>query len=208
MRNFFYGMVVTAMTVDGPQDISGLIAAWSKGDEQALSSLISLVYPELRRIARRHLGRRQPGHTLESAALANEAYLKLVRAGGLRCENRVHFLAVCSQIIRRILVDHARNRGYAKRGGNAVRVPLDDVLAGARARGIEILALDEALESLSKVDGRKCRVVELRYFGGLSVEETAEVLKISPETAKRDWKMAKVWLFGELTAERDRTGRR
>jgi RNA polymerase sigma-70 factor (ECF subfamily) len=193
------------MTVDGPQDISGLIAAWGKGDEQALSSLLSLVYPEVRRIARRHLGRRQPGHTLESAALANEAYLKLVRAGGVRCENRVHFLALCSQIIRRILVDYARNRGYAKRGGNAVRVPMDDVLAGARARGIEILALDEALESLSKVDGRKCRVVELRYFGGLSVEETAEVLKISPETAKRDWKMAKAWLFGELTAERDRT---
>jgi RNA polymerase sigma-70 factor (ECF subfamily) len=196
------------MTVDGPRDISGLIAAWGKGDEQALSSLISLVYPELRRIARRHLGRRQPGHTLESAALANEAYLKLVRAGGVRCENRVHFLALCSQIIRRILVDHVRNRGYAKRGGNAVRVPLDDVLAGARARGIEILALDQALESLSKVDGRKCRVVELRYFGGLSVEETAEVLGISSETAKRDWKMAKTWLFGELTTEKYRTSRR
>jgi RNA polymerase sigma-70 factor (ECF subfamily) len=187
------------MTVDGPRDISGLIAAWGKGDEQARGSLVSLVYPELRRIARRHLGRRQPGHSLESAALANEAYLKLIRAGGVRCENRVHFLALCSQIIRRILVDHARKRGYAKRGGNAVRVPLDDVLAGARARGIEILALDGALESLSKVDGRKCRVVELRYFGGLNVEETAEVMGISPETVKRDWKMAKAWLFGALT---------
>ena len=107
------------MTVDGPRDLSGLIAAWGEGDEQALSSLIPHIYPELRRIARRHLGRRQPGHTLESAALANEAYLKLVRAGGVRCENRVHFLALCSQIIRRILVDHARNRGYAKRGGAA-----------------------------------------------------------------------------------------
>jgi RNA polymerase sigma-70 factor (ECF subfamily) len=192
------------MTVAGPRDISELIAAWGKGDEQALTSLIPLVYPELRRIARRHLGRRQPGHTLESAALANEAYLKLVRAGSVRCENRVHFLALCSQIIRRILVDHARNRAYAKRGGNAVRISLDDVVAHARARGIEILALDEALESLSKVDGRKCRVVEFRYFGGLSVEETAEVLGISPETAKRDWKMAKTWLFGELTADKDR----
>jgi RNA polymerase sigma-70 factor, ECF subfamily len=195
------------MTVDGPQDISGLIAAWGNGDEQALGRLISLVYPELRRIARRHLGRRQPGHSLESAALANEAYLKFVRAGGVRCENRVHFFALCSQVIRRILVDHARNRGYAKRGGYAVRVPLDDVLAGARARGIEILALDQALESLSKVDSRKCRVVELRYFGGLSVEETAEVLGISPATAKRDWKMAKTWLFGELRTEKDRTCR-
>ena len=193
------------MTVEGSRDISGLIAAWGNGDEQALGSLMSVVYPELRRIARQHLGRRQAGHTLESAALANEAYLKLIRAGGIRCENRVHFLALCSQIIRRILVDHARGRGYAKRGGNAVRVPLDDVLLGARARGIEILALNEALESLSKIDARKGRVVELRYFGGLSVEETAEVLGISPETVKRDWKMAKAWLFGELTGEHDHT---
>jgi RNA polymerase sigma-70 factor (ECF subfamily) len=191
------------MTVEGTRDISGLIAAWSNGDEQALSRLMSLVYPEVRRIARHHLGRRQAGHTLESAALANEAYLKLIRAGGIRCENRVHFLALCSQIIRRILVDHARNRGYAKRGGNAVRVPLDDVLISARSRGIDVLALDEALEALSKTDARKSRVVELRYFGGLSVEETAEVLQISPETAKRDWKMAKVWLFDALTAEQD-----
>jgi RNA polymerase sigma factor (TIGR02999 family) len=125
----------------------------------------------------------------------------LVRAGGIHCENRAHFLALCSQIIRRILVDHARRRGYAKRGGNAMRVPLDDVLLGARARGIEVLALDEALESLSKLDPRKGRVVELRYFGGLTIEETAEVLEISPETAKRDWKMAKTWLFSLLTGE-------
>ena len=193
------------MTPEGPGDISGLIAAWADGDEQALSSLMSAIYPELRRIARRHLGRRQDGQTLESAALANEAYLKLIRAGGIRCENRVHFLALCSQIIRRILVDHARRRGYAKRGGNAVRVSLDDVLLGARACGIEVLALDEALQSLSKIDVRKGRVVELRYFGGLSVEETAEVLGISPETVKRDWKMAKAWLFSALAGEQGHT---
>jgi RNA polymerase sigma factor (TIGR02999 family) len=162
---------------------------------------MSLVYPELRRIARQHLGRRAAGHTLESAALANEAYLKLIRAGGIRCENRAHFLALCSQIIRRILVDHARDRGYAKRGGNAVRVPLDEVLLGAQGRGIDIQALDEALESLAKIDDRKARVVELRYFGGLSVEETADFLGISPETVKRDWKMAKAWLFAALTGE-------
>jgi RNA polymerase sigma-70 factor (ECF subfamily) len=191
------------MTVEGTRDISGLIAAWSDGDEQALSRLMSLVYPELRRIARHHLGRRQAGQTLESAALANEAYLKLIRAGGIRCENRVHFLALCSQIIRRILVDHARNRGYAKHGGNAVRVPLDDALISARSRGIEVLALDEALEALSKTDARKSRVVELRYFGGLSVEETAEVVGVSPETVKRDWRMAKAWLFAELSGEND-----
>jgi RNA polymerase sigma factor, TIGR02999 family len=188
-------------SAEGGPDITALLAAWSNGEQEALSHLMSCVYPELRRIARLHLGRRQTGHTLESAAVANEAYLKLVRAGGIRCENRVHFLALCSQIIRRILVDHARGRGYAKRGGNAVHVPLDEALLGAQARGIEVLALDEALESLSKLDPRKSRVVELRYFGGLSVEETAEVLGISPETAKRDWRMAKTWLFSELSGE-------
>jgi RNA polymerase sigma-70 factor (ECF subfamily) len=189
-------------TAERGQDISALIAAWGGGDEEALSRLMALLYAELRRIARQHLGRSRAGQTLESAAVANEAYLKLVRAGSVRCENRVHFLALCSQIIRRILVDHARRRGYAKRGGNAMRVPLDEALAGVEERGIEVLALDEALESLSKIDARKSRVVELRYFGGLSVEETAEVLEISPETAKRDWRMAKAWLFGKLTGEK------
>jgi RNA polymerase sigma-70 factor (ECF subfamily) len=187
------------------RDISGLIAAWGEGDERALGRLMSVVYPELRRIARRHLGRNPAGQTLESAALANEAYLKLVRAGGIHCENRLHFLALCSQIIRRILVDHARRRGYAKRGGNAARVPLDDALLETRetrARAIDVLALDQALESLSKIDERKGRVVELRYFGGLSVEEAAELLGISPETAKRDWKMAKAWLFAELSGRK------
>jgi RNA polymerase sigma-70 factor (ECF subfamily) len=164
---------------------------------------MALLYPELRRIARQHLGRRHAGQTLESAAVANEAYLKLVRAGGIRCESRLHFLALCSQIIRRVLVDHARRRGYAKRGGNAMRVPLDEALAGAQERGIQVLALDEALLALSKIDARKGRVVELRYFGGLSVEETAEVLEISPETAKRDWRMAKAWLFSALTEEQN-----
>ncbi len=193
------------MTLESPPDISGLIAAWSEGDEQALDRLIPLVYPELRRIARRHLGRCRAGQTMESAALANEAYLKLVRAEGLRCETRVHFLALCSQVIRRILVDHARNRGYAKRGGGTVQIPLDEGVVAAKARQVDVLALDAALASLSKFDPRKGRVVELRYFGGLSVDETAEVLGISPETAKRDWKMAKAWLFGELTGKRDRT---
>jgi RNA polymerase sigma factor (TIGR02999 family) len=189
------------MSVERPSDISGLIAAWGDGDEQALRRLMPLVYPELRQIARKHLGRRQPGNTLESAALANEAYLKLVRAGGIQCENRVHFLALCAQIIRRILVDHARSRGYAKRGGGVERVPLDQVLLSAQARGIEILALDEALESLARIDPRQARVVELRYFGGLSLEETAGVLGITPVRVKRDWQRAKAWLYGVLTAE-------
>jgi len=193
------------MVAEGPRDISGLIAAWGNGDEKALNRVVPLLYPELRRISRRHLSRRPAGHTLDSAALVNEAYLNLIRVGGIRVQNRVHFLALCSQMMRRILVDHARDRGYAKRGGDAVRVPLDDVLLKTPARGIGLLALDKALDSLSRIDARKGRVVELRYFGGLSVEETAEFLRISPETVKRDWRMAKAWLLGALTGKRDHT---
>jgi RNA polymerase sigma factor (TIGR02999 family) len=183
-----------------PSDFSGLIAAWSNGDEQALNELIPLVYPDLRRIARQHLFR-NPDHTLQSAALANEAYLKLVQARGVHCESRAHFFALCAVTIRRILVDHARKGRYDKRGGSAVRVPLEEALLGTRGRGVEVLALDDAMASLSKIDSRKGRVVELRYFGGLSVEETASVLAISPETVMRDWKMAKTWLFRELSKQ-------
>lgn len=131
--------------------------------------------------------------------LVNEAYLKLIGADRIRCEGRLQFFALCAQVIRRIVVDHARNRLYAKRGGRAVHVPIDDGIVGAPARNIDVLALDAALDSLSNVDSRKARVVELRYFGRLSVEETAEALRISPETTKRDWKMAKAWLLRELT---------
>jgi RNA polymerase sigma-70 factor (ECF subfamily) len=186
----------------GQPDITGMLAAWNAGDTDALDGLIDLVYPELRRIARQHLARRRPGESLESAALANEAYLKLVRAGGIRCENRTHFLALCAQVMRRILVGHARRRGFAKRGGDALRVPLDDVLLVAQARGIEVLALDEALEALARIDSRKSRVIELRYFGGLSIEETAEVLGVSVDTVKRDWRMARAWLLAELAGKR------
>lgn len=188
------------MTNHGPQDIVELLAAWNGGDAEALDRLIDLVYPELRRIARHHLGRRGAGESLESAALANEAYLKLVRAGGIRCENRAHFLALCSQIIRRILVDHARKRGFAKRGGDAFRIPLDAELLVAETRGIELLALDEALDALAQIDGRKSRVVELRYFGGLNIEETAEATGVSPATVKREWAVARAWLRRELGA--------
>ena len=181
----------------GSEDITGLLTAWSEGDDEALSRLIPVVYPELRRIARVHLARRD--HTLESAALVNEAYLKLIRARGIQCENRLHFFALCAQIMRRLLVDHARRFRYAKRGGDQVRVPLEETLLGTRARGVEVLALDDALASLAERDPRKARVVELRFFGGLSVEETAEFLRISPETVLRDWKMAKAWLLRELS---------
>src|SRR5213078_4741012 len=159
---------------DDPSDITTLLVAWKEGDDEALKSLVSLVYPELRRIARLNLARRSPERTLESAALANEAYLKLIRSKGIECKDRAHFFAVCAQVIRRILVDHARNKRRVKRGGDALQI-----------------TLDEALQSLSKIDPRKSRVVELRFFGGLSVEESAEVLNVSPETVMRDWKMAK-----------------
>jgi len=188
------------------QDITAMLTAWNKGDMEALDRLMDLVYPELRRIAHQNLKRGGAGMSVESASLANEAYLKLVRTGGIRCENRAHFLALCAQIMRRILVDHARRRGFAKRGGNAMRVPLDEVLLAAQARGIEVLALDEALDALALIDKRKSRMVELRYFGGLSIEETAEALEVSVHTVKRDFRMARAWLLAELTRKRDSPG--
>jgi RNA polymerase sigma-70 factor, ECF subfamily len=188
------------MASEVPQDVTGLLTAWGNGDEVALKHLVPVVYPELRRIARKHLARGLRAETLESAALVNEAYLKLVRAHDIHCESRLQFFALCAQIIRRIVVDHARNRLYAKRGGGALQIPIDDELVGAPATGVDVLALDTALASLSKVDPRKGRVVELRYFGGLSVEETAETLRISRETVKRDWKLAKAWLLREITS--------
>ena len=186
--------------VSSSHDITRLLAEWSKGNEEALSRLMQVVYVELRRIARRHLGRRAPNHTLESAALVNEAYVKLVRANGIQCDSRLQFFALCAQIIRRILVDHARSRGYAKRGGNAVRIPLNEEAVGPNERGVALLALDDALASLVKMDPRKGRLVELRYFGGMTVEESAEIMGVARETAKRDWKVAKAWLFAELRA--------
>ena len=178
-------------------EITGLLAAWKGGDEDALKELVSVVYPEMRKIARAHLARRESG-TLESAALANEAYLKLIRAKGIECHDRSHFFALCAQMIRRIVVDHVRTGERAKRGGGAVQVTLDEAIAFPKAAVVDVVALDDALESLSKFDARKCRVVELRFFGGLSVDETAEVLQVSPETVMRDWKTAKAWLYREL----------
>ena len=178
-----------------------MLAAWNDGDTDALDRLVEFLYPKLRWIAHQRLARRRPDESLDSTALANETYLKLVRAGGIPCENRVHFLALCAQIMRRILVDHARRRAFAKRGGGARHVPLDEVVLVAQARGIEVLALDEALAALGRLDPRKSRVVELRYLGGLTIEETAEVLGLSIDTTKRDWRMARAWLLAELTRE-------
>ena len=180
--------------------ITALLAAWKDGEPGSFDRLVERAYPELRRIAHLQLGRRRPGESLESAALANEAYLKLVRAGHLDCENRLHFLALCAQVMRRILVDHARQRASSKRGGEAVRVPLDEVdVPVAGAAGVELLDLDLALDGLARLDPRKCRLVELRYFAGLTLEEAARVLDVSVETCKRDWRMAKAWLLAELT---------
>jgi RNA polymerase sigma factor (TIGR02999 family) len=190
--------IASGMTTERSEEISALLVAWSNGDEDALKNVVPMIYPELRRIARRYMRQQAPNHTLESAALVNEAYLKLFPARGVRCEHRAQFLALCAQIIRRILVDHARTEGYAKRGGNAVQVSLDEAMLGPRARDVEVLALDLALTALSELDPRKSRVVELRFFGGLTQEETADVLQISPDTVLRDWKMAKVWLLREL----------
>lgn len=181
-------------------DITGLLAAWQDGDRDALQRLVAVVYPEMRKIARAHLARRSANQSFESAALANEAYLKLIRAKGIELHDRSHFFAVCAQMIRRILVDHARDRQRVKRGGGAVQVTLDDEIAIPQKNGVDVVALDEALESLARIDPRKCRVIELRFFGGLTVDETAQVLKISPETVMRDWKMAKAWLYHELSA--------
>jgi RNA polymerase sigma-70 factor (ECF subfamily) len=201
IRVHFSDKILKNMANQDQLDITGMLDAWNRGDSRALDRLMNLVYPELRRIARRHLMRKHPGASVESASLANEAYLKLARAGGIRCESRAHFLALCSQIMRRILVDHARRRGFAKRGGNSPTVPVDEVLLAAEERGVEVLALDDALDKLALIDGRKSRVIELRYFGGLSIEETAEVLDVSTETVKRDFRMARAWLLAELSGK-------
>ena len=187
------------MSAESPGDISLLVAAWSDGDQQALDKLMSIVYSEVRRIARQRLGRQASPPTLESAAVANEVYLRLIRAHGIHCENHQMFLALCAQVIRRVIGEYARSQRYAKRGGGAGRLPLDEQTVGVNSREIEFLALDEALESLSRLDPRKALLVEQHCFGGLTIDESAELLGVSPETAKRDWKFAKTWLRAQLT---------
>jgi RNA polymerase sigma factor (TIGR02999 family) len=179
--------------------VTQLLLDWNRGDREALDKLIPIVYAELRLRAARYLRRERPGHTLQTTALIHEAYLRLVEQREVRWQNRAHFFAISAQLMRRILVDHARGRDAAKRGGADLRVTLDDDLAAAAARDINILSLDEALTRLEKIDGRQSQVVELRYFSGLSIEETAEVLDVSPATVKLDWSMAKAWLRREMS---------
>jgi RNA polymerase sigma factor (TIGR02999 family) len=186
------------MSQPSPHEISELLVAWGGGDESALDRLMPLVYDELRRLAHRYMSRERPGHTLQTTALVNEAYLRLVNWRGARWQNRAHFFAVAAQMMRRILVDFARDRQYLKRGGGALRVSLDKAASFTKSRSEDFVALDEALAALAEVDRRKGRVVEMRFFGGLSVKEVAEVLKVSEETVMRDWRLAKVWLLREL----------
>jgi RNA polymerase sigma factor (TIGR02999 family) len=175
-------------------EVTQLLADWSGGDESALERLTPLVYEELRRIAARQMRRERVGHTLQTTALVHEAYLQLVGQKGTRWENRSHFYGVAASAMRRILVDYARQHNREKRGGQARKVALDEAAAVTAEPAIDLLALDEALDGLSKIDTRKARMVELRYFGGLSVDETAEVLRVSPATVLHDWTLAKAWL--------------
>jgi len=181
-------------------DITELLLAWSDGDQASLERLIPLVKSELHRLAHRYMQGERDGHILQTTALVNEAYLRLVDASRVRWQNRAHFFAVSAQLMRRVLVDFARARDYQKRGGGAAHVPLAEAFDLPHRQDTDIVALDEALLALSALDARKARVVELRFFGGLSVEETAEVLGVSPDTVMRDWKLAKVWLLRELDA--------
>jgi len=186
------------MQTHSPQEITRLLVAWGDGDQSALEELAPLVQEELHRLARHYMGRERPGHTLQTSALVNEAYIRLIDWKNVRWQNRAHFFAVAAKLMRRTLVDFARDRQYVKRGGGALQVSLSEAAAFTVERGRDLVVLDEALIALAEVDPRKGQVVEMRFFGGLSVEEAAEVLKVSKETVMRDWRLAKVWLLREL----------
>ena len=180
------------------QDVTQLLVEWRGGDAGALERLYPLIQPELHRLAHHYMRRERPGHTLQTTAILNEAYLRLVDNPTPRWQDRTHFVAAAARLMRRIMVDHARERRSLKRGGGALKVTLDEAALVSEARSDELLALDEALEGLAAQDPRKSQIVELRYFGGLTVEETAEFLELSPRTVEREWTMAKAWLFRAL----------
>src|SRR5438874_11787842 len=180
------------------QEITQLLLAWNHGDEQALDQLMPLVHDELHRLAHRYMAGERPGHPLQTTALVNEAYLRLIDSSRVRWQNRAHFFAVSAQLMRRILVDVARSRQYLKRGGAAQKVSFDEGLVVSKEQGQDLVALDDALKALAEIDKRKSQVVELRFFGGLSVAETAEVQKVSPDTVLRDRRLAKVWMAREM----------
>jgi RNA polymerase sigma-70 factor, ECF subfamily len=186
------------MTDDTPREITQLLLAWNDGDPQALERLIPLVHDELHQLAHRRMAGERPGHPLQTTALVNEAYLRLIDSSRVRWQNRAHFFAVSAQLMRRILVDAARARQKIKRGGDVIQVSWDEALAVSTQPSADLIALDEALKTLATFDERKSKIVELRFFGGLSIEETAEVLKVSPTTVMRDWGLARTWLAREL----------
>ena len=187
------------MPTHSPKEITRLLVAWGDGDESALEDLTPLVYDELHRLAHRYMGHERSGHTLQTSALVNEAYVRLVDWKNVRWQSRAHFFGVSAQLMRRILVDFARSRRYAKRGGGVRALTLDEAALISDEKGADLVALDEALVSLSELDARQSKVVELRFFGGLSIEETAEVLKVSAGTVRRDWSLARAWLHRELS---------
>jgi RNA polymerase sigma-70 factor, ECF subfamily len=188
-----------AMGVPTTQQVTRLLKAWSQGEDAALGRLLPIVHQELHRLARRYMFGERVGHTLQTTALVNEAYLRLVNARDVNWQNRAHFFALSAQLMRRILVDSARARRELKRGGGNPKVTLNEGLVGAQQKGEDLVALDDALKTFAQVDPRKSRVVELRFFGGLTVQETAEVLQVHPNTVLRDWRLAKMWLKREMS---------
>ncbi len=191
----------------GPQNITELLVGYGRGDKEALDQLMPIVYDELRRQAARYLRREQAGHTLQTTALIHEAYVRLVDQRNVQWQNRAHFFGIAAQLMRRILVDHARTKKRVKRGGSNVRVSLGDATVAVKGQDLDVVALDEALERLAQIDEQQSRVVELRFFSGLTVEETAEVMGISKATVKRDWSMAKAWLHRELSGDTNQDAR-
>ena len=190
------------MTTPSSSEVTQLLRAWSEGDQEALDKLVPLVQAELRRLARRYMSQERPDHTLQATALINEVYLRLIDWRNVRWQDRAHFFGVSAQLMRRVLVDHARRHHYRKRGGDAVKVDLEEAAIVAPERDADFVAIDEALTRLAALDPRKSQIVELRFFGGLSVEETAEVVKVSPRTVKREWSLARAWLYSELSPRR------
>jgi len=189
------------MATGSPQEITQLLLAWSEGDLSVQDKLVPLVYAELHRLAHYYMGHESAGHLLQTTALVNEAYLRLIDQREARWQNRAQFFGISAHLMRRILVDMARSRGYQKRGGQINHVSLEDALVVSQERHLDLMALDDALTSLAAIDSRKAQVVELRFFGGLGVEETAEILKVSSDTVTRDWITARAWLYSELSRE-------
>src|SRR5687767_9033116 len=183
-------------------EITQLLAEWREGNQEALDELYPLVYDELHRLARHYMSRERKGHTLQTTALINEAYVRLIDQKNVHWQNRSHFFAISARIMRRILVDHVRRRGYAKRGGNIQRISLDETAHVAKEPSADLLLLDEALTALARIDERRSKVVEMRHFGGLSNDEIAALLNVSPNTITRDWNLARAWLYQQLSGSR------